>query len=231
MHVAFDAVMLAAYLHPAAAYPKKIDRIPERIQGLVDELEASGAKIIVPTPVLSEFLVLAGDDGPTYLSDLTTSDVFDVRPFDTVAAIEAAALHRKARSGGDKRSGARGRWQVVKVDRQFVAIAKVNGVACIYSDDSDMEGIAAAAGIVVKGIGDLPAPPPIQEELLLMNVDTSTSPTSSSEPQQVSADPRETAIVEPAGASDQPAHPRKSGGQVVVPNPLPANTERNRSEV
>lgn len=160
MHVAFDAVMLSVYLHPTAKPPKPISDLPARIQLLVDELEAAGAKIIVPTPILSEFLVLTGPaDGSVYLADLTNSDVFDVKPFDTMAAIEAAEMQRKAMAAGDKKAGSKERWQVVKVDRQFVAIAKVNGVVCIYSDDDGVGKLAAAAGITCRGIADLPVPP------------------------------------------------------------------------
>lgn len=45
MHVAFDAVMLSLYLHPAAKSPKPVSNLSERIQLLIDELEAAGAKI------------------------------------------------------------------------------------------------------------------------------------------------------------------------------------------
>ena len=61
---------------------------------------------------------------------------------------------------GDKKSGTSERWQVVKVDRQFVAIAKVHGVTIIYSDDKDVRTLAAIEGITVKGVGDLPTPRP-----------------------------------------------------------------------
>jgi predicted nucleic acid-binding protein len=160
VRVAFDAVMLSAYLHPGAKHPKPIDRVPDRIQALVDELQAAGAKIVVPTPVLSEFLVLAGNDGPTYLSELTTTDVFDIQPFDTLAAVEAAAAQRKALDEGDKKSGTTARWQVVKVDRQFVAVAKVHGVSVVYSDDDGVKRLAEEAGMQVRGVADLPVPPP-----------------------------------------------------------------------
>ena len=159
MHVAFDAVMLSVYLHPMAKLPQPVDRVPERIRLLIDELEAGGAKIIIAAPVLSEFLVIAGSEAAIYLSELTTTDVFDIQPFDIRAAIEASEMHRKAEAAGDKKAGSTSRWQVVKVDRQFVAIAKVNGVTVIYSDDKGVGKMAESVGIQVKGIADLPAPP------------------------------------------------------------------------
>ena len=172
--------MLSVYLHPEARPPKPVDKIQDRIQLLVDELEAADAKIIVPTPVLSEFLVIAADDGSQYLSELTNNRVFDIQPFDLRAAIEAADAHRKAKEADDKKSGAIGTWQKVKVDRQFVSIAKVHEVDCIYSDDDDVKKLALVAGISVKGVEELPMPPiPDQRGLPLGDSGESTESSSS----------------------------------------------------
>jgi hypothetical protein len=224
MHVAFDAVMLSVYLHPHAKAPKPIDRLPERIQLLVDELEASGAKIIIPAPVLSEFLVLVGNDGAVYLSELTNSEVFDIQPFDLRSAIEAAEMHRKADAAGDKRAGSPSRWQVAKVDRQFVAIAKVNGVSCIYSDDAGVKKMAETAGIAVKGVADLPAPPPSNTQLpLLVSIDPSSSGASSGSEQPSAQSPDdEQAKGRPFGQGRPSAHrgapaPPQPGSSPDVP--------------
>ena len=40
MRVAFDSVILGAYLHPDAAYPKPVDRVPERLRHFVETLDA-----------------------------------------------------------------------------------------------------------------------------------------------------------------------------------------------
>lgn len=159
MRVAFDSVILGACLHPEASYPKPVDRVPERLKHFVQTLDAARATIIIPTPALSEFLVLAAGDASTYLSELTDSAVFVVEPFDLKAAIEAAASQRKAMEAGNKRSGAVGPWQKVKVDRQIVAIAKVHDVDELYTDDDDVRRLAETDGIRVKGVADLPLPP------------------------------------------------------------------------
>ena len=170
MRVAFDTVTLGAYLHPQATYPKPVSRVPDRLKYLVENLENAKASIIIPTPALSEFLVLAARDGPAYLSELTNSEVFDIAPFDQRAAVEAAASQIKAMKDGDKKGGASGSWQKVKVDRQIAAIAKVNGVDELYSDDDDVVKLASALGIVVKGAADLPLPPQ-DPQLELPNVE------------------------------------------------------------
>ena len=167
MRVAFDAVVLGAYLQPEAQYPKRVSRIPDRIEYLVKTLEDANATIIIPSPALSEFLVLAAGDGPSYLSELTSNRVFSIEPFDLKSAIEAATSEVKATRDGDKRAGATGSWQKVKVDRQIVAIAKVHGVDALYSDDEDLKKLAAASGVCVKGAADLalPSKAPQQDSL------------------------------------------------------------------
>ena len=157
--MAFDSVILGAYLHPEASYPKPVDRVPERLKHFVQTLDAASATIIIPTPALSEFLVLAAGDASAYLSELADSAVFVVEPFDLRAAVEAAASQRKAMKAGNKRSGAFGPWQKVKVDRQIVAIAKVHGVDELYTDDGGVRRLAESDGIRVKGVADLPLPP------------------------------------------------------------------------
>ena len=152
-------MLLGAYLHPEASYPKPVSQIPDRIEHLVKTLEGTDATIIIPTPALSEFLVLAAGDGPSYLSELTGNKVFSIEPFDLRAAIEAAASEVRATRDGDKRAGATGSWQKVKVDRQIVAIARVHGVDALYSDDEDIQKLAAAVGVCVKGAADLPLSP------------------------------------------------------------------------
>ena len=159
MRVAFDSVVLGAYLHPEAAYPTPVDRVPECLSHLVETLEAAHATIIIPTPALSEFLVLAASDAPAYVAELTNSALFVVEPFDLRAAIEAAESQRRAIDAGSKKSGAAGPWQKVKVDRQIVAIAKVHGVDELYSDDDDVRRQAEADGVAVRSVADLPPPP------------------------------------------------------------------------
>ena len=133
--------------------------MPERLSHLVETLEAAHAAIIIPTPALSEFLVLAASDAPAYVAELTNSALFVVEPFDLRAAIEAAESQRRAIDAGSKKSGAAGPWQKVKVDRQIVAIAKVHGVDELYSDDDDVRRLAEADGVAVRSVADLPLPP------------------------------------------------------------------------
>ena len=154
--VAFDADILCLLLHPSTRPP-----IDPATLNIVER----AADRLTPAPALAEFLVVADVQGPACLTAIDRKAVFRVEPFDTVAAVEAAASTRAALARGDKRSGATGRWQCVKTDRQIVAVAKQHGVTEIYSNDTDMVQIARASGIRVVAVWDLPVPPPDDQGL------------------------------------------------------------------
>lgn len=135
-----------------------MDRVPERVGLLVSALIERHARVILPTPAVSEFLVSAGPEAGAYLDNIREQAVFDIRPFDLAAAVEAAAATRAALARGDKRSGATGSWQKVKVDRQIVAVAKVHGAEVLYSDDTDIRVLGKASGIRVVRTKELPLP-------------------------------------------------------------------------
>jgi predicted nucleic acid-binding protein len=165
--VLFDATVLSLLLHPGAKPPldykgNPIERCRERVEHFVETLDQSKTKVIIPTPALSELLVIAGPDGPKYLDEITSRSCFKISDFDQRAAIEAAIQIRDAKKAGDKRQGAEATWAKAKFDRQIVAIAKVEGVQTIYSDDEDVQKYGRSLGIEVKGVESLPLPPPKQ---------------------------------------------------------------------
>jgi len=163
MVVAFDNTVLCLLLHPEAKVPndpstgKPIDRAQDRMSYLVEQLRELEARILIPAPVLSEFLTYAS---PDYLAEINRSAYFEVAPFDQRAAIEAAAVLRKAlKSGKGKKQGLKADWQKIKVDRQIVAIAKVGGADRIYTTDDDIAKLAPGSGLIPVHVADLPLPP------------------------------------------------------------------------
>ena len=163
--VVFDATILLPILWPDVPAPidaatnKPVERFRERIDYLVQRLEKDRSKIIIPTPVLSEILVRSGSAGPEYLSQIKSSAVFRIVPFDERAAVEVAAMTREAINGGDKRGRGEGTWSKIKYDRQIIAIAKVEGASVIYSDDKGIWKYGSDAGLSVLRTADLPLPP------------------------------------------------------------------------
>ena len=163
--VVFDATILIALLYPNATVPRHpdtndpVDEFLERIEFLVENLEKSGEKIVIPTPALSEILVRAGSAGPNYLSRVRSTSVFRPAPFDDLCAVEVAAISKGAIASGDKRGGQSGTWAKVKYDRQIIAIAKVKNAKVIYSDDREIYKLGKKLGLEVVRIADLPLLP------------------------------------------------------------------------
>jgi len=163
--VGVDCNFLSLILHPGAKAPddpstkQPIERLRERIDSLLHELDEEEERIMVPMPVLAEFLILAGNDGPEYLERLGQAKTFFLAPFDEKAAIELAAMELEDRAKGDKRGGAKAPWQKIKVDRQVVAIAKVNDVHTLYVDDQDAKSLARRVGMHVVSSWELHLPP------------------------------------------------------------------------
>jgi predicted nucleic acid-binding protein len=142
--VVIDANMLMLLVRPdivPAAAPGAliIDHPKERIEFLVRELEKAKAKIVIPTPALSESLVRAdAAAAQQIIEQINKFSVFRIEPFDTRAAIEVALMTRNAIDSGGKKLGSAATWAKLKYDRQIVAIAKVCGATTIYSDDRDI---------------------------------------------------------------------------------------------
>jgi len=165
--VVMDSTFVGIMLHPKAKIPddpatqKPVSRVPDRIQKLLQDLTTEQERIVIPTPALTEFLVLAGKDANQYLSEIHSMRSIWVRPFDEMAAVELAAIECLARETGNKRHPVGGDrpWQKVKVDRQIVAIAKGIGAKRIYSDDPDIKKFAEKEGIKVIACWELTLPP------------------------------------------------------------------------
>jgi hypothetical protein len=74
-------------------------------------------------------------------------------------------MARRAIDRGDKRGDVQSTWAKVSFDRQIIAIAKVNGVDRLYSDDEDVAKHGKREGLKVISVAALPLPPPSQDEM------------------------------------------------------------------
>ena len=165
MACVFDANFLTLVLYPEADPPndpstgKAVTHAGRRIALLLEQLSKQGERIVIPTPVLAEVLVLVGTAGPEYVRLIDKSARFEMGPFDTRAAIENAAMLAEAIASGDKRSGLKATaWQKIKIDRQIVAIASSRGCRVIYSTDADIAKLAKEARIEVRHLADIDPP-------------------------------------------------------------------------
>jgi predicted nucleic acid-binding protein len=168
-----DASVLTLLLYPDSDSPfdpatqKPVVRAKDRVELLIADLQKANKKIVIPTPVLSEVLVKTGSSGLQYVKIMQRSEVFDIRSFDQIAAIELAEMTRRAEATGNKREGSVEPYQKIKLDRQIVAICKIAGVQTLYACDRGLRTFAQKAGLKVIGVHELPLPPePPQLDML-----------------------------------------------------------------
>jgi predicted nucleic acid-binding protein len=156
MNVVLDNNALVFLLNPDAHGDVKA-----RLRGLLAEVEGSRGQVLIPTPVLTEYLSHAPEQTlrQTLMTRFRTSRWVAVVSFDELAAEECAAMYIRAKLEGDKRAPLEPTtaWQSVKIDRQIVAIAKVRG-AMIVTGDDDVLKVAAWANIRAVKAQDVPIP-------------------------------------------------------------------------
>ena len=177
--VVIDATMLMLLLFPEASVPKGSDgtpilHAPERVKGLIETIEKARTKVIIPTPALAEALVRVGPaSSEKIVEQINYHWTLRLEPFDARAAIEVAAMTRRAVEDKRQKMDEKATWAKLKYDMQIVAIAKVNNAEAIYSDDGDIRAIAGRVGIRVIGLADLPVPESkMQLELRTEDVET-----------------------------------------------------------
>ena len=208
--VVFDNSIFCLTLHPDAKPRSEIDRAKDRVQFLVETLRDRKETVIIPTPVLSEFLVFAAKDAPSYLLKIRESSALRIEPFDERASIELADMEITARGHGEKRgSASSSQWQKVKFDRQIVAIARVHSVSVIYSDDPHIAAHGKDCGVPVVGSADLPLPPAQQRTIEEMLSEQEAVESAKSAPTQLSGG----GDGHPEGEARSEAAEDKAGGK------------------
>lgn len=161
--VVMDSTALLLLFYPEARPPtdpatgQPLLHCRERLDLLLRTLSKAGVVVAIPTPVLSEILIVAGRDKPRVLNEISTTPSFSILPFDERAAVELSELVdadlRSSRTLSPHETRAK-----VKFDNQILAIAKVAGVTTIYTDDESLGRKAKANGLSVVKTLDMPLP-------------------------------------------------------------------------
>src|SRR5690554_1057260 len=139
-----------------------LERVNDRAQAFIAEAERTNALILIPSPVLSEFLIgVEPEKFQEYLDVLNNSACIQVVDFDTAAAIECALLpsRRELAQISPDQVAAK-----LKYDRQIVGIALATMAEEVWSHDDSLRKIAAARGLAVKSLADV-EPPAIQVQM------------------------------------------------------------------
>lgn len=164
-----------------------------KLMHLVESVDKLRGKILLPTPAVAEFLVLADQAALAVLDGLKRKASVLPAPFDLAAAFELSQMDAACIGRGDKRDGSPREWQKIKIDRQLVAIAKRFGAQLIVSEDGDVRAAALRAGIAMSSVGDLPIPDEARQVQML---------TDSGQPVST-----EVEVVRQASTADEPLYP------------------------
>ena len=162
--VVFDTSILALAFDENANPPtdpatdELLTEFPARIDYLIKGLSKAKTRVLIPTPVMAEYLVRAGVDRDKRLAELTSSRVFVIAPFDIRAAVECAGIedidHARIRAVSESGSKAK-----VKFDRQIIATAIARSATVIYTGDIGLASRAKRNNIEVVMTWELPLPP------------------------------------------------------------------------
>jgi len=169
--VVIDSSFLLLLFYPDAGIPLKKDGsgpVPgavERVEHLIDTLNANGETVIVPANVLAEVLVKAQGDVAGIIAALTNNYKVQVADFDVKAAIELS-LMTPERGSTEAETRAK-----IKFDQQILAIAKVRQAKTIYTADDKLAARAVAQSIKSVALEDLPMPPQDPQQKLDLSRD------------------------------------------------------------
>lgn len=136
-----------------------ITEVTRRIDALVDRIENLDGTIIIPAPVLAEFLI--GIDKNTHQAHINlirSMACFEIASFDEMSAIECAQLPTMSELRQMMKSDTANK---VKFDRQIISIAKSLNVDEVWTHDHGVFQRCKQLGIVVRSLISI-EPPPIQ---------------------------------------------------------------------
>ncbi|WP_272658722.1 MULTISPECIES: type II toxin-antitoxin system VapC family toxin [unclassified Providencia] len=156
-----------------------VDDLELRSKALLDHIERSGGTIVIPTPVLAEYLL--GIDGEAnkhaHVNLISSMNCFEILPFEELASVECSMLPSKQEfKQFIKQINSNETANKVRFDRQIIAIAKANGITEIWSSDGEVIKKGREVGIDVKSISDI-QPIPLSDQFKLNLLDEIEAPT------------------------------------------------------
>lgn len=156
MLVCIDTPLLVWGIQGAASTGNE-DKVP-KTKALFDYFTREHVEVVVPAPVLAEFLVKFQDETHDEVIRIIGRQ-FRIAPFDAKAASVAASLWRDCipiLEGELDFSPRETLRQVLKVDAQIVATALSCGCKMIYAEDKHIRAIASKVNLPVSPLPGIP---------------------------------------------------------------------------
>lgn len=134
-----------------------VDNAFSRAEALIEHIEASKGTVVIPAPVVSEYLMgIERSAYQTHLDILGGTRSIEVAPFDQLAAVECAMLISNQEM---KMLDPESRMAKLKYDRQILAIALASGAKQLWTHDQQLFKRANAAGLTAKSLASISAKP------------------------------------------------------------------------
>lgn len=145
-----------------------ITDIARRVEALIDQIDNVNGTVVIPTPVLAEFLVgIDKKEHQAHLNLIKGVSCFEIAPFDELAAIECSQMPTIQELRQMMKSDSANK---IKFDRQIIAIAKSLSVDEVWTHDKGVYNRCKQLGISVKTLS-LIEPNPIQTKMEFEQVD------------------------------------------------------------
>ncbi|MGP3790314.1 type II toxin-antitoxin system VapC family toxin [Pseudomonas sp. B392_1p] len=139
-----------------------IDNAFQRAQAFIERVETLKGVVVIPAPVVSEYLLgIEHSHYQAHLDTLNSVKSIEVLPFDQLAAVECAMLVSNQEM---KQLDPESKMAKLKYDRQILAIAVAAGAKEIWTHDKQLFNKAKAVGITAKSLAHI-EPKPEQYEL------------------------------------------------------------------
>lgn len=130
-----------------------IDNAFDRALALVDRIDNLKGTVVLPAPVLSEYLLgVSREKHNAHLGIIMSTRSIQIAPFDELAAIECALLPSNQEL---KNMDANSTMAKLKYDRQIIAIALSIGADEIWTHDKQVFAKAKALGIQARSLADI----------------------------------------------------------------------------
>ncbi|MDD1509300.1 type II toxin-antitoxin system VapC family toxin [Pseudomonas sp. CNPSo 3701] len=143
---------------------KNVDRAETRAEALVEQIDVRGGTVLIPTPVLAEYLVgVERSHHQQHLDIVNGVSCFEIVAFDQIAAVECARMVDDNELKVLDPDAIKAK---LRFDRQIIAIALANNADEIWTHDKGLYKKAQRCGLVVKCLADIePNPQQLEADL------------------------------------------------------------------
>lgn len=128
-----------------------------RAQALVERIEAIKGVVILPAPVLAEYLIgIRRESYQVHLDIINSVRCIEISSFDQMAAVECAMMVSNAEM---KQLDPDSKMAKLKYDRQILAISVAAGAKEIWTHDKQIFRRAEALGLLARSLASIDASP------------------------------------------------------------------------